>query len=136
MNTDGRPRSPATAGHPPAEIRSAKASNKGAPKRARDVADDEKRATSASSNDATTSAPPGEHGQKKQKTEAAPSGVKRRRVTWPADDKIANIRHFTKDEKEDAAPPPGPGQVSKESTTVLLHCTHCARFECQCTLTP
>jgi len=75
-----------------------------APKRPRDSNGDQRqqqRSASAPSNDAGASSPE-EQGQKKRKVAEVPaSGVKKKRVTWPTDDKIANIRHFTKADKED-----------------------------------
>lgn len=96
-----RPKSPTTAGQL-------------APKRARDSDDDQqhqKGSTSAPTNGAEGSSP-GDHEQKKRKVADVASGVKRKRVTWPADDKLANIRHFTKGEKEDSKHTSAVDQVS------------------------
>ena len=115
-NSNGRPKSPTTAGQSATENQPLKFSANNAPKRPRDSDEDkqqqqQQQSASVPSNGSGSSSPE-EQGLKKRKVAQEPSGVKKKRVTWPADDKIANIRHFTKEDKEDSKRQAAAGQVS------------------------
>ena len=104
--TNGRPKSPVTASSPPSTTGHTPSitTTKNAPKRTHEGAADE----ASPSSDGSPGSPLENGGKKKkQKTSSGGDqkvGVKKKRVTWPADDKIANWKYFTKDEKEDNKP--------------------------------
>ena len=119
--TNGRPKSPVTASSPPSttgNTPSTTTTTKPAPKRTREGADASPLSAGARASSDGSGSPgsgsgssgsPLENGGKKKKQKtidgaAQKTGIKKKRVTWPADEKIANWKYFTKDEKEDIKP--------------------------------